>query len=409
MKSSNAHLPLAMAAVVSVIAYGSLFPFMFHAAHPGGAGPLMTLLGTWDKTPGRGDFLSNILLYLPLGFTGAIAPGARASLRRLAAIVAFGMALSFTVECLQYYDSYRDTEATDLYANTLGTALGAAAGWFFGKDFRLPFFRELSTNRVPTLLLLAWLGYRLYPYVPTINLHKYWDALKPVVLHPELTAMGLLRQTAIWLCIRALADAIAGPRGARFYWLFAGATFVASILILFTWINVAQIAGVVLAFLVWRLVGARRATVAAGLLGAYLVLFRLEPFQFDVTDEHFSWMPFLSFMRGSIDTDVQSFCEKFFLYGGLIWLMARAGVGLRLATGSVAMLLLATSAIEAIIPGRSAEVTDALLALAAGWAISLEKPTREPTAAPEIVTLTDQLVLVEEFVEAVPAYETAAE
>jgi VanZ family protein len=408
MKPFNVHLPLAMVAVVSMIAYGSLFPFAFHTRSDS-VGPFMTLLGGWDKLPGRGDFVSNILLYLPLGFVGAMAPAGRASLRRLALAAAFGAALSVGAECLQYYDAYRDTEATDVYANTLGTMLGATAGWLFGREFRMPFLRELSANRIPALLLAAWLGYRLYPYVPTINLHKYWDALKPIVLYPELTVLGLLRQTAIWLCIRALSDAIAGRRGARFYWLFAGATFVASILILFTWITAAQIAGIALAFVSWRMMGRRRAAVAAGLLGAYIVLYRLEPFRFDPYAEHFSWLPFLSFMQGSINTDVQAFCEKFFLYGGLIWLLGRAGVGIRLATLSTAMLLLATSGLEAIIPGRSAEVTDALLALAAGWIVGLERPKLEPAAEPEKVTVTGQFLPVEPLAEPVPAYENAAE
>lgn len=404
MKPVNVHLTLAMAAVVSMVAYGSLFPFVFNT-DTGGIGPFMTLLGNWDRVPGRGDFVSNILLYLPLGFVGAMVPDGRARLWRVALAIAFGVALSVTLECLQYYDAYRDTEATDVYANTLGTLLGATAGWLFGREFRVPFFRELSANRVPTLLLGAWLGYRLYPYVPTINLHKYWDALKPIVLYPELTALGLLRQTAIWLCIRALADAIAGRRGARFYWLFAGATFFASILILFTWITVAQVAGIALAFVIWRMIGRRATAVAAGLFGVYIVLYRLEPFRFDPYAEHFSWLPFLSFMRGSIDTDVQAFCEKFFLYGGLIWLLGRSGVGIRLASLSTAMLLLATSGLEAIIPGRSAEVTDALLALAAGWIVGLERPTLEAVVTPEKVTVTGQLLPVEP----VPVYETAAE
>ena len=43
-------------------------------------GPLDTLLNGWDKTPGRGDFISNILLYMPLGFIGTITVGRRVGL-----------------------------------------------------------------------------------------------------------------------------------------------------------------------------------------------------------------------------------------------------------------------------------------------------------------------------------------
>jgi hypothetical protein len=53
--------------IVAVILYGSLYPFTFY--HPeGGVGPLKHLVQSWAEKPGRGDFIANIFLYLPLGF-----------------------------------------------------------------------------------------------------------------------------------------------------------------------------------------------------------------------------------------------------------------------------------------------------------------------------------------------------
>ena len=126
--------------------------------------------------------------------------------------------------------------------------------------------------------------------------------------------------------------------------------------------------------MIWRLLRgvprAQAAGAAALLLGAYVVAYRLEPFQFMPEGERFSWMPFLSLMRGSIDTDIQAFFEKFFLYGGLIWLLVQAGMATRMASFLAAAGLLATSGVEMFLPNRSAEVTDALLALAAGWIVA---------------------------------------
>jgi hypothetical protein len=68
-------------------------------------------------------------------------------------------------------------------------------------------------------------------------------------------------------------------------------------------------------------------------------------------------------MQGSIDVDVLSFLEKFFLYGGLIWLLGEAGLSRRAAAGIVAATLLATSIAETYLPHRSAEITDALMAI----------------------------------------------
>jgi VanZ family protein len=400
------NLRLVLAAIIAMIAYGSLYPFAFHQVVDG-IGPLHTLLDSWDKAPGRGDFISNILLYMPLGFIGTVTVGKRIGVTQLALTILLGAGLSLCMEVLQYYDAGRDTEATDLYANTLGTAIGAGIGWFFGQNFRLPLLREISANRVPALLLTAWLGYRLYPYVPTIDLHKYWNALKPVFLYPRLSPESLFRHVAIWLGICVMIEKIAGDRRAGgLIGRFALFLIFSCVLIISTHVTLAQIAGIVVAFGIWRMLptSPARVAVAAAAMGAYVIVFRLDPFIFSETAGHYSWMPFLSFMQGSIDIDVQSFFEKFFLYGALIWLLAEAGMARRVATLLVALIVLGASFAEVFIPGRSAEITDAILALATGEFIrALEVGATQPArqrrlfgngpATPD--TLTRRLILVE--------------
>ena len=362
------NLRLALIAIIGMIAYGSLYPFDFHLVS-GGIGPFRTLLDGWDKTPGRGDFISNVLLYVPLGFVGTVTVGRRVGLAQLALTMLIGIGLSLAVEVAQYYDGGRDTEATDLYANTLGTLIGAAVGWFFGQDFRLPLLRDVSANRAPALLLTSWLGYRLYPYVPTIDAHKYWDALKPLILYPQLTPDALFRHVAIWLVICVMIEKIAGGRRAGLLIArFAAIIVLASILIITTQVTLAQIAGIAIAYTIWRLLPSSEARVAVAivLMGINIVIFRLEPFIFSATPGPYSWMPFLSFMQGSIDVDVRSFLEKVFLYGGLIWLLAEAGLATRLSTLLVVAIVLGASFVQVFIPGRSAEITDAILALATG-------------------------------------------
>ena len=408
------NLRLALAAIIAMIAYGSLYPFDFHWIGDG-IGPLHTLLYNWDKTPGRGDFVSNILLYMPLGFIGTITVGRRVGLAQLGLTVLIGMSLSLAIEVAQYYDAGRDTEATDLYANTLGTAIGAAIGWLFGQDFRLPLLREISANRAPALLLATWLGYRLYPYVPTIDLHKYWNGVKPVFLYPQLTADALFRHVAIWLAVCVMIEKIAGDRRAgMLIGRFAAFLVFSSILIISTHVTLAQIAGLIIAFALWRLLpsSTARVSAAAVLMGINIVLFRLEPFVFSATPGLYGWTPFLSFMQGSIDVDVQSFFEKFFLYGSLIWLLSEAGLAARPSTLAVSASVLLASFAQVFVPGRSAEITDAILALGIGeFLIALEggagKPIRLSTLFGEMraKSLTEQLVIVETTQEHVEAAE----
>jgi VanZ family protein len=374
---------IAAAIIVAVILYGSLYPFTFHQPEDG-VGPLQNLLQSWAETPGRGDFIANVFFYLPLGFFGSLAVReSSCALPRILLVTLAGGLLSTVMELAQYYIAGRVSAADDVYANLIGTVLGAIVGNFAGGNFRWLPLRELAANRVPSLLLALWLGYRLYPYVPTIDLHKYWEALKPVVLYPRPTGYDLFRYTAIWLTIGSLIEALGGRRrGWLLFPLFIAAVLVAKVLIIGKTLSGAEIAGAATALAVWLLLavslGARiRATMIALLFSAYIVAERLAPFQFTAYGRPFGWLPFRSFLYGSIELNIVSFLEKAFLYGALIWLFDKSGLRLGKATILAAIMLFATSWAETYLPGRSAEITDALMALLIGAIIALVKTPTE--------------------------------
>jgi VanZ family protein len=350
-------------AMALVIAYGSLYPFDFSLplAGPGPCRPC------WQRAkPGRGDFLADAAL-CPLGFCCVDRYRSAASYISVSGSDTFGAILSISMELVQYYDVGRDTSAPDVYANVLGSALGELLGMIFGGFFHWPLMGEITANRIPVLLVLAWAAYRLHPFVPTIDLHKYWNALKPIVLTPNFSGYDLFRHTAIWLTIFTLVSKIAATlRPSLLVPLFAAIVLSSKILIVSTTLSVAEVAGAVAAYLIWLALHRR----GRGYLAIVIVLFsativaqRLQPFQFTTHSVPFGWIPFRSFMQGSIDVDVLSFLEKFFLYGGLIWLLGEAGLSRRAAAGIVAATLFATSITETYLPHRSAEITDALMAI----------------------------------------------
>jgi VanZ family protein len=294
---------IATAIVIAVIVYGSLYPFMFRQPAAGLGAAARALLNSWADAPSRGDFIANIALYTPFGFFAVLAiSGTGRAAKRILMAVAAGAILSTCMELVQYYDDSRQTAATDLYANVVGTLLGAIGGGLTGGSFRWPLLREIASSRVPTLLLSAWAGYRLFPYVPTIDLHKYWNALRPVVLHPSLTGYDLFRYTAIWLTIGVLVEAIGGQKRARLMFpLFVGAVIVAKVMIVDTMLTTAEVAGAGLAFCVWGILagGTRlRVTLIALLFCGYVIAGRLEPFEFLASGRAFGWIPFLGFMSG---------------------------------------------------------------------------------------------------------------
>jgi VanZ family protein len=376
-----------LAAVVIIIVYGSLYPFAFR--HPvNGIGPVSTLLKDWAQLPQRGDFIANVLLYLPFGFFGVVAFSAK--MRILPAVclaIVAGALLSTAMELTQYYVAGRVTAASDVYADVIGALLGAitAAGTSGYVQWRP--LREIAANRVPALLLAVWLGYRLFPYVPTIDLHKYWIALRPVLLNPIPTKYDLFRYTAVWLSIAALIEATSGSSRAWLpFSLFIASVLIAKVLIVGRSLSAAEVAGAGLALGLWLVlaaaVGARiRVTVIALLFGASIVVERLAPFQFTPYARHFGWIPFLGLIHGSLELNIMSFLEKAFLYGSLIWLFGKSGLRLLPSTLLVAIMLLATSWAETYLPGRSAEITDALIALLMG-AIIASMGTENRAATP---------------------------
>jgi VanZ family protein len=379
----NRNLAIAAAIIVTVIIYGSLYPFTFRVP-AFGLGPVHKLLESWAEPPGRGDFLANIMFYLPFGFFARLAIARNCRMFQTVLFIAIsGALLSSAMELAQYYVQSRVTAANDVYANVIGTSLGAIIGSLGYGNVRLPLFGEISCHSVPCLLLAFWVGYRLFPYIPTIDLHKYWDAIKPVVLHPRFTSSDLFRYTVTWLTIGALIEAIAGPRRAWLLFpMFIASVLLAKVLIVSKTLSAAEVVGAGSAVVAWFVlavgVGERfRVASIALLLSTSVILERLAPFQFNVHARHFGWVPFLGFMYGALEVNVMSFFEKAFLYGSLIWLIGRAGIRYSTAAVLVAAMIFCTSWVETYLPNRSAEITDALMTLLIGTIIALMEGGRK--------------------------------
>src|SRR5580698_3123483 len=90
--------------VAGLILYGSFYPFGFQVPADG-VGPLQTFIDSIGRPPGRGNFVANVVLYLPFGFFFVLS---FSPARRWAAVplaVVCGAAMSLTVEFAQYYDA----------------------------------------------------------------------------------------------------------------------------------------------------------------------------------------------------------------------------------------------------------------------------------------------------------------
>lgn len=364
------------ALTILLIFFASLYPFKFQTSIDE-FGAWNTLIESWDDRPGRFDFLINILFYIPLGLFGGLALRFRLG-GRVLALTCFGGLLSTCMELSQYYDLGRVTSASDVYANTFGTLLGCLVASISPNHWRVPLLEDIREKPVPAALLIVWCGYGLYPYVPSINVHKYWDALTPLLLRPGLSPYDAARHTVIWLTLFMLIEAVVGRRDSTMIaLLFAACVLLGHIVIVDSSLTETDVVSAFIALCLWppRLLFHERvrAAIVFALLAGCVVTERLEPFQFLQSPRPFGWIPFRSFMYGALQTNVLSFMEKTFFYGSLLVLLCSAGLQMGLSALVISGMLFATSWAERFLPDRSAEITDACIALLIAFAITLQR------------------------------------
>ena len=360
---------LLVALVLVAIIYGSLYPFALHVP-PGDEGALTSFLATWRRPPqSRGDLLANLLFYFPFGLLAVRALVEKLDYKTaLILTVASGALLSLSMELLQHFDAGRVSAMSDFYLNSIGTAAGAVAGLLWGQKLLALTIVPRDASLFAALLLLAWLGWRLFPYEPVIDLHKYWASVKPLLLSPSFDIYEMFRYATLWGAVtyliqfglKVLKPYLAVPAA-------MAAFFLAKMLIVDQVITFPEIIGALaaLGFLIFVL-NPQRTLGTRLLAAAFLVSIALErilPLQMSAAARPFEWIPFFSFLHGSLAVNTQSFMQKTFLYGAALVLLMDAGLGLVGASLFEGAVLAATSVFETLLVGRSAEITDAVMVI----------------------------------------------
>ena len=391
-RTDNPVLRYVLAAAVAIlIAYGSLYPFVFHDA-----GPLSTdlahFLASWrDHPQSRGDILANLLLYAPLGLTATLA--FEQSMSRFRAAILAGVcaaALSFCIELAQFYDASRVSAFSDFALNLASAVAGIVLALTAGARLIRTSWPAGSAPGFARLLLLAWLGWRLYPFVPTLEIRQFWRSLQPVLFMQGLNVDEFLRYAVLWLSVIFLFRVGVRPSMAA---LLAAmlAFFAAKASIIGQVISLPELLGAILAFLFAPLVLGRFSSagllLTAALLLLAVILNRILPWQFTPVPKSFQWIPFYSFLHGSPTVDAISFAQKFYLYGATLLLLVKAGFGLRLAIALECAILFATSLLQTFMVGRSAEISDAVLALILGLVYALLRRLHHEGARPSLAAV----------------------
>jgi VanZ family protein len=368
---------LTVASVVLIL-YGSLFPFQFDSF--GDTGFFQLLTGLRFQRTSRGDLVANLLLYMPLGLCLLLSwPERWGPLTRLLWTVLLGTALSLAVEMLQVHAPSRVSSLTDVVLNAGGTLSGGLIALLYleiGSSIHIPGIAPGRPEPVPLGVLLLWLGFRLAPFVPTLDWQKFKDALKPIFFEPHFDTLDTFRYLVGWL--------VAGY-AIRRLWRREYAMHALSAVVLIVLLGRVVIVGKVLvasellalvlavpaAAVLVAIQDRRRATLLAVLLASVIVMQGLKPFTFLSAPHAFSWVPFMSSLSDSLEVNYSVLLEKCFWYFSLVWLLTRSATRLPLATIMVVALLALIEVGQLWLPERSAEITDPLLACVAGILLAL--------------------------------------
>lgn len=369
---------------IGLIIFGTLYPFRI--ACPAS---LELALGRFDPlmhSIGRGDLAANLVLFIPLGLTAFAWPARWPLLARIAFALCLGAALSVAVELAQTCTS-RTASWSDVALNVVSTAIGIALAPLFRWVLdRFGPTRKQQPDIAAALLLAMFVAWQLAPFVPTIDWQKWRNALKPLLLQPEIGLSMVLSHAAVWLVVSRLSLAVFHPARPVLLWIgLAASQFVLEMVIVGQSIRLGEVLGalfgIAMASVLVERSAAWRDPILALVLAAYIVDRGLEPYAFAPGTAPFHWTPFAGFLGGSLFVAVQSFGQKMFSYGALLWLASRAGMGLGKATVLAAIGILGLEILQTRLPGRVAEITDPLLVLLAGALIARLDTLRTQTMA----------------------------
>ena len=361
-----------LAIVVALILYGSLYPWQFQARHYG-RNPLWILLHTWPSSFDRylvWDVGVNITLYVPLGIFGFLAVSERASrVVRILAPLALALALSASIEMLQLFDDSRQCSLADVASNAMGAAVGIAAGALYRVKLQRLLARQGTASLLrpsgAVLLLSCWLGYQIFPLFPAWGRTSLVNRLAALKAVSAVSPVDTLVVFAEWLAVACLLESIRKTKTngvlALLLLLVPARLLIASRTL--AWSDIVRAAAAYAAWLCLPRRWVRRA--APVLLAGALILSELSPFHFQGA-RAFNWVPFRGLFRSTWQDGFVVLFRKSFWYGSVLWLWRASGRSLAWTTLVAAAALFLLEQVQVYLPGRTPEITDAVLVLLMG-------------------------------------------
>lgn len=363
------------AIITLIIAFVSVYPFDFELSAQTRDAFSQALLSP-EISMTRGDILGNVMLFLPFGFLGVFAlPSRRSAAFAFLWLLGLGGLFALALQVAQIALPSRVASLGDVAWNGAGIAIGAAAALFLSRARMPQHFEAAPLALIPALLVLAWIGYRLIPFVPSIDFQSIKNSLKPLLLDPQLDGVRLFHTTIAWalagFCLRHITPE---ARYDRFLWAIIIAVLGLEVLIVSNAVYLSGVIGAGLGLLLWAgWLGRMRyaAPTLAALLCVKICLSGLAPFELAGGVRAFGWLPFSGILGGSMALNVLALSKKVFLYGGLIYLLRTLPMPWRAATLITAGVVGVVELLQLFFTSHTPEITDPLIALLIGYSFMI--------------------------------------
>lgn len=169
-----------------LLVYGTLYPFHWQWNATLNLQPF----AVWPKGLSKSDFLTNLLVYIPLSFLlGQLLKKHLGVWLTIFVATLCGALLSFSLEYLQQLLPNRVSSLADLALNSVGAFLGAGLSAVFSgtSSFyrKLVYLREQwflpgAVTNVGLIVIGLWMLSQLMPLVPSLDMATLRHGLKPI-------------------------------------------------------------------------------------------------------------------------------------------------------------------------------------------------------------------------------------
>jgi VanZ family protein len=324
-----------------------------------------------------GDVVGNVVLFVPVGMLGWALVHRWIGWRRTLVVLAVGLVFAFALQVAQLFIPRRAAAMSDVVWNGLGLliGMGLVAG---GSRLHAPWLGR-DNLRAPLTMVVLWLMLQWWPMVPRLDWQQIKNALKPLLVTPRWSVLSAI-EAALALMVVAATVRHLRMRAALVLTLVAiGA--LGKLMTVHQALTLSRVvgwsAGLIGAWLLWRLPARAAAWGVALAALAWFTIDELRPFELADSFGEFQWLPFAALLQGSLVANTSALAWQLFWLGAVVWLSSSQGARAAPVVLALSAWALLLELFQMLLPGRVADVTPMLLP----WLWLLALPLLQPHAA----------------------------